>query len=1108
MYVDPTTYLRNQYINNRFGATEDDWPPYQPKHYTTLALIHHEDCTDVGVISVTQELATRGDISTLPSVDSNTETHTKATKSVSDIFAFMTPSSSPSMLLVEGAPGIGKTVLAKEIAFQWATNKLLNSIKFLLLVFLRNFHSGNVKSVEGFMLHIFRNGKVANDIGDYLFKTNGKDLAIVFDGYDEISERDRTDSFVADIIKRAVFPECLLVITSRPTASSHLRSIVNCRVEVVGFTEEDRLAYIKAAIPDSHEKIEALQVYLQSNPTINALCYIPLNMTILLCLGIKDIKNLPKTQTELYKRFIDMTVIRFLQKQGINCNTLSISELPHPHKEVFEELSRFAFKALKNDQLVFTLAELKANCPNLTSSNLNGLGLLKSAKYFDYNNSREEVTCHFLHFSIQEYMAADYISKLSGNEQIRLLKSTFWTIRYYNTWIMYVGITGGNSFELKHFFSGNRFRVFTRRSKSPHISKKLTSDKVKCLHMFQCLAETSNVDMIASVGQCFRNQEIDLSNQTLLPSHLNTLGFFLIRSVCKRWKSLNLSKCNIGDAGCDILSTWFIGEGTRYLVSIEHVDVSYNQFDYFSLVKSFAIFKSWCTSEIIITDNAISDSTTSSKLYAAIENTFIQSELITNGNKGALKLAIIGSFLFAHRLKQTDLFRIFFSQLHSIKSIYLLNIIYDKNFLEIQPLKSRISKLKNIHCLGTVLNANFIKATNMALAEKNDTDFNITSLFIYDSSLKDASEIYSLIKGSSSMPGVFLIISKSKIQGVINTCSLTDELSDLEILNLVKTMRLFCYNSLPSASFWRDNLQFYGNSSEAIIQSFVDFLYKITTTYYLTICLVEGSTLIAHNVGYETINKIDTSLLATAVYLSNCNLNTVEYKKITTKSNVFKVSIINGTLAFKVCTNLLRNCLYLQELFLHKVDTLTLNELTLLIRFKWKFSTVLIIKDELILHNPTNTQLTLALQLEPSVTKWKFINCQLNPDVYHQLVTMLTTTSVKQTSLEIDLINSDIGNIECEVLLEHITNSSSSVRKLNISFGKLTSSMLPVLVNIIFAWNVQELVICYRESTILCCLIKLIKEKFFIRRYHDETTLSVVYGRCFIYTVEIEKVTM
>ena len=42
------------------------------------------------------------------------------------------------MVLIEGAPGIGKTVLSKEIASQWAANKMLNSIKLLLLVFLRN----------------------------------------------------------------------------------------------------------------------------------------------------------------------------------------------------------------------------------------------------------------------------------------------------------------------------------------------------------------------------------------------------------------------------------------------------------------------------------------------------------------------------------------------------------------------------------------------------------------------------------------------------------------------------------------------------------------------------------------------------------------------------------------------------------------------------------------------------------------------------------------------------------------------------------------------------------------------------------------------------------
>ena len=107
--------------------------------------------------------------------------------------------SSPKML---GVSGMGKIILSKETAFQWTTGKLLNSVKFLLIVFLHNFYSSNIKSVESFIQHVFKNDKVAKDVVEYVFKNDGKDL--VLDGYDEMSEKDRIDSFIADIIKCVV----------------------------------------------------------------------------------------------------------------------------------------------------------------------------------------------------------------------------------------------------------------------------------------------------------------------------------------------------------------------------------------------------------------------------------------------------------------------------------------------------------------------------------------------------------------------------------------------------------------------------------------------------------------------------------------------------------------------------------------------------------------------------------------------------------------------------------------------------------------------------------------------------------------------------------------
>ena len=177
--------------------------------------------------------------------------------------------------------------------------------------------------------------------------------------------------------------------------------------------------------------------------------------------------------------------------------------------------------------IVFTLAELKKICPNLTSrpSNWNGLGLLDSVKSFDHG---ETVTYNFLHFSIQEYMAAYHISTLPNSQQIKFLKNTFWLIRYYTTWIMYAGRTGGNSFALNHFLSGNWFQI-TSRLFGTSISTKLLNDKIKCLHMFQCLAESKNDKMISLLGGIFQDKIINLSNQTLLPRDLSILAFIFYK---------------------------------------------------------------------------------------------------------------------------------------------------------------------------------------------------------------------------------------------------------------------------------------------------------------------------------------------------------------------------------------------------------------------------------------------------------------------------------------------------------------------------------------------------------------------------------------------------
>ena len=420
-----------------------------------------------------------------------TETHcsgiyTKAIKNINDLFfLFENTSCIPYIILIEGSPGIGKTELSKEIALQWANNSVLKEKKLVLLLFARDSHIKKISNIQLLAQYFFQSDTLSNKITEWLIKTNGKYLTIIVDGYDELST-DRKDHCIIDsIISRQILTQCGIVITSRPIASSCLHSIVSCRAEVLGFTENDRRDFINSALKGQNDKIEKLNEYLVANQHLNLLYYVPLNMTILLCLANEGIDILPKTQTVLYKNFILMTITHFLKKDKLLPTTsiTKFTDLPHPYDQVFEELSQFAFLAVQKDQLVFTLAEVKAECPNLNPSNWYGLGLLKPAQYFKPQDGCDHESFHFLHYSIQEYLAAYHIASLSDDKLLSLLEETFWNIHYFNTWIMYVGITEGKQFIFTHFLSGNYFQVTSRVSTPKKVSKKFLNDKIKCLHI-------------------------------------------------------------------------------------------------------------------------------------------------------------------------------------------------------------------------------------------------------------------------------------------------------------------------------------------------------------------------------------------------------------------------------------------------------------------------------------------------------------------------------------------------------------------------------------------------------------------------------------------------
>ena len=211
------------------------------------------------------------------------------TKELTEILAPLEQCKEPQFILIEGAPGIGKSILLKEIAYRWGNKQLLKTFKLVLLVPLRDPAVQQASSIKD-LLQLFckrgdtRAAQISTACSDYLVHNDGKDLVILFDGFDEFPETLQKDSLIADILKRKMLPYCTLVVSSRPHATAHLRERATVRVDILGFTEIKRNQFIQQALKEQPQSIKELTQYLEDHFTISSLCVVPFNMVVLLFL--------------------------------------------------------------------------------------------------------------------------------------------------------------------------------------------------------------------------------------------------------------------------------------------------------------------------------------------------------------------------------------------------------------------------------------------------------------------------------------------------------------------------------------------------------------------------------------------------------------------------------------------------------------------------------------------------------------------------------------------------------------------------------------------------------------------------------------------------------
>ena len=456
-------HMKGRYCSMRLKKYEeekDPWPPIKTKSYVTLAIVHQKELQTRQETTATIYLRTKGDIHKIP--------HTIGTKKLTDITQIFDPLSGrvPNSILIEGHAGIGKTTLVKQICIQWAEGKLLTSDKLVLLLLLRD---PNVQKItnEHQLIEHFTNYSTT-ELHKELVKNHGADVTLIIDGFDELSTQLRHKSFFRELIEKRCLPKARIVVTSRPSASACLHQVVDKRMEILGFEQSSKNEYVIEALQDHHSKVEKLQRHFQQYPNIDAICYIPLIMSIIVFLCMCQPDELPPTATKMYESFILHTICHYLKRVG-NSKILKdqiikkLEQFPPVVSIALQDLQKIAFDGLVEDKIVFTVEELPVLCKDDPTC----YGLLQSTECF----SAEEIgtptqSFNFLHLGIQEYFAAKYVTTLPEDEVYTLLKESFIVTGYddsksarlSNMWILYCGITSGQCKTLRHYLTtyGNK----------------------------------------------------------------------------------------------------------------------------------------------------------------------------------------------------------------------------------------------------------------------------------------------------------------------------------------------------------------------------------------------------------------------------------------------------------------------------------------------------------------------------------------------------------------------------------------------------------------------------------------------------------------------------
>ena len=449
-------YLEIVYENSTISP-DTKWPPTPRTEFITLAVVKGQThCRDeyIGHTlqgNIKQVLKNRKEIS----IDEI-------------LLADKGQKKPPRLILMEGAPGIGKSMLAWELC-----RKSMRQYSLVVFLRLREVKVQNISNMSQLFCQYVSEDK--KSLVEEVAKNQGRDMLFILDGFDELPKALQEESFLLDLIRGRVLPASTVLVTSRPSATAELRTSCSPKhIEILGFTQESVEAYASSVFSSEPEALTKFKAYISAskNPAINSLMYVPLNAAIIVLI-FSDCKSdalLPHTLTELYTQLCLTILNRYLKMNHPSVRVDKFEDLPSNLYQEFLHMSQVAFEGIKNEEVIF----------HSVPSRLVHFGFLDAVSAL-YGGGR--VSYNFLHLTLQEFFAAYHISHL-GSSGLEVFKQYGKDKRWNVVWRFVAGLSKFKGYE------GHMDSLFIQSIEDHKIIK---------LFFIQCLFEAQTMDHFSSL---------------------------------------------------------------------------------------------------------------------------------------------------------------------------------------------------------------------------------------------------------------------------------------------------------------------------------------------------------------------------------------------------------------------------------------------------------------------------------------------------------------------------------------------------------------------------------------------------------------------------------